>query len=479
MNRGIRQTVTFVFILILALLINLTWIQGFQQDRYAQNPLNSRQFLEEKSTPRGQITAGGEILASSEKNEDGYYDRVYGPNAQAWAPITGYLSDVYGSAGLEQSRNSILNGSDPSLFTSRAIDLITGKESAGANIELSVIPEAQMTAYDELANNGYTGSVVALRPSTGEVLAMASNPTYDPAAIAAGDEEAWAQYISDPDLPLTNRGAQHPLPPGSTFKVLTTIAALENGATPDTQVTGAPNITLPGTNTTLENYGGNACGGGGTVPLSEAFARSCNTAFVELAIDTGAEPLREVAERFRVGETFDGLGVPQDQSTIGDIPDDAALGQTAIGQRDVSFTTMQNALIAAAIANGGVMMEPHLVKNVQGQDLSTLQQVKPNALGEAIHPDTAEIMTDLMRRSQAQSGGDSNWIASKTGTAEHGEVRGEYAPHVWWIGFAPDSDIAVAVVVENGGNMGGGATGATVARPVGEAVIRAIEQAER
>lgn len=479
MNKSIRQTLTVVFVLILLLLVNLTWIQGFQQERYAENPNNTRQFDEERSTPRGQITAGGEIIASSEPGADGFYERDYGPDAEAWAPITGYLSTVYGSAGLEQSRNSILNGSDPSLFTSRFIDMVTGQETVGANINLSVVPEGQMAAYNQLADNGYTGSVVALRPSTGEVLAMASNPTYDPTAIAEGDEAAWAQYIGDENRPLTNRGAQNPLPPGSTFKVLTTIAALENGATPDTQVTGESTITLPGTNTTLENYGGSTCGGGGTVPLREAFALSCNTAFVELAIDTGADPLRSVADRFHVGETFDGLGVPQDPSTIGDIPDDAALGQTAIGQRDVAFTTMQNALIAATIANGGVMMEPHLVESIQGQDLTTLQEIRPNALGEAIHPDTAEMMTDLMRGSQENSGGDSGWIASKTGTAEHGEVRGEYAPHVWWIGFAPDSDIAVAVVVENGGNMGGGATGGTVAMPVGEAVIRAIEQAGR
>ncbi|MFD5868986.1 penicillin-binding transpeptidase domain-containing protein [Corynebacterium sp. NPDC060344] len=477
MNKSIRQVMLFTVVLIVFLLANLTWVQAFRTEQYAENPLNSRQFLEEKSRHRGQISAGGEILARSELGADGYYSRVYETNPAAYAPVEGYLSDIYGSSGLERSQNDILNGSDPSLFASRAIDTITGRERAGANLELTLLPEAQETAYRALADNGYVGSAVAIRPSTGEILAMASTPSFDPNDIAANDSDEWQRLNSDADAPLLNHATQRPLPPGSTFKVLTTIAAVENGAGPDTPVTGASEITLPGTNTTLENYGGQSCGG--TTNLRTAFARSCNTAFAELAINTGADPLRDAAERMGVGEDLDGLGVPQEPSTLGEIPDDAALGQTSIGQRDVSFTPLQNAIIAATIANNGVRMEPHLVKSVQGQDLSPLKTIEPKEVNEAIHPDTAAILTDLMRGSENNSGGNGSVIASKTGTAEHGSERGALAPHVWYIAFAPDSDVAVAVVVESGGGQGQSATGASVAAPIGREVIAAVERSVR
>lgn len=471
MNKTIRQIFIFVIGLCVLLLANLTYLQGFQQDKYAHNALNSRQFLEEKSRPRGQISAGGAILARSEENDNGLYSRTYETSPTAYGPVVGYLSDIYGAAGLESSQNEILNGSDPSLFASRAIDTITGKDNNGAAIELTLDPKAQEAAFAGLSQNGYTGSAVAIRPSTGEILAMASTPSFDPNKIAQNDEETWQELNSDEDAPLLNHGTQRPLPPGSTFKVLDSIAVLENGGSLQTPVTSAPQITLPDSNTTLENYGGSTCGG---TTLLTAFEESCNTAFAQLMMDQGDQDLRDVAKRFGIGETYDGLGLPTTPSTIGEIESKAALGQTAIGQRDVSFTPLDNAVIAATIANGGVRMEPHIVKNVLGSDLSVIKAVEPKNLGEATTPEVAEQMTTLMRASEAHSGGNSNFIASKTGTAEHGAVRGEYAPHVWYIAFAPEADVAVAVVVENGGGRGQSATGASVAAPIGRAIINAV-----
>lgn len=478
MNKTIKQMFTVIIGLTVLLLANLTYVQAFQQDKYAHNPLNSRQFLEEKSKPRGQIITGGSVLAHSEKGADDLYSRSYSTDPEAYAPVIGYLSDIYGSAGLEQSQNSILNGSDPSLFTTRAIDAITGKESSGATVELTLVPEAQKTAYSMLQQNGYVGSAVAIRPSTGEILAMASTPSFDPNSIAQNDQDAWSTLNSSEDAPLLNHGTQRPLPPGSTFKVLTTIAALENGASPETPVTGASEITLPDTVTTLENYNGTTCGGQSTT-LRNAFAMSCNTAFAELAMNNGADSLKDVAARFGIGEDHADLGLPVEKSSIGDIPDQAALGQTAIGQRDVSFTPLDNAMIAATIANNGIRMEPHIIKSIKGNDLSELKTIEPKEAGEAISPEIAQTLTELMRGSEAHSGGDSSHIVSKTGTAEHGATRGEYAPHVWYIAFAPDSDVAVAVVVENGGGQGQSATGASVAAPIGRAVIEAVERAGR
>ena len=476
MNKTIRQIFVVVLGLFVLLLANLTYIQGFQQDKYAHNPLNSRQFLEEKSKPRGQITTDGDILAHSVKSENGFYDRSYDTDPEAYAAVVGYLSDIYGSAGIERSQNEILNGSDPSLFTSRALDMVTGKEPSGASAELTLLPNAQRTAYQQLAERGYVGSAVAIRPSTGEILAMASTPSFNPNDIAAGDESTWQSLNNNEGAPLLNHATQRPLPPGSTFKVLTTVTALEQGASPDTSVTGAPQITLPDTTTTLENYGGSTCGGA-TTTLRQAFAQSCNTAFAELGMQYGADALKDVAKRFGIGETHDDAGLPIQPSTVGEIPDQSSLGQTSIGQRDVSFTPLDNAIIAATIANGGVRMEPQIIKSVRGADLSEIKSFKPIEAGEAISPEIAETVTELMRGSESHSGGNGSRIASKTGTAEHGAVRGEYAPHVWYIAFAPDSDVAVAVVVENGGGQGQGATGASVAAPIGRALIDAVEQA--
>ena len=476
MNKTIRQIFVVVLGLFVLLLANLTYIQGFQQDKYAHNPLNSRQFLEEKSKPRGQITTDGDILAHSVKSENGFYDRSYDTDPEAYAAVVGYLSDIYGSAGIERSQNEILNGSDPSLFTSRALDMVTGKDPSGASTELTLLPNAQLTAYQQLAERGYVGSAVAIRPSTGEILAMASTPSFNPNDIAAGDESTWQSLNNNDGAPLLNHATQRPLPPGSTFKVLTTVTALEQGASPDTSVTGAPQITLPDTTTTLENYGGSTCGGA-TTTLRQAFAQSCNTAFAELGMQYGADALKDVAKRFGIGETHDEAGLPIQPSTVGEIPDQSSLGQTSIGQRDVSFTPLDNAIIAATIANGGVRMEPQIIKSVRGADLSEIKSFKPIEADEAISPEIAETVTELMRGSESHSGGNGSRIASKTGTAEHGAVRGEYAPHVWYIAFAPDSDVAVAVVVENGGGQGQGATGASVAAPIGRALIDAVEQA--
>ncbi|NLZ57769.1 MAG: penicillin-binding protein 2, partial [Corynebacterium sp.] len=346
MNKSIRITSFFSLLLIVVLLVNLTWIQSFREDDLAQNPLNGRAFLETKSTPRGQISTGGQILAQSHQDDNGFYQREYVTNPEAFAPVQGYLSDIYGAAGLESGYNAILNGTDSSLFTSQWLDVLSGKPTQGANIELTLDPTMQETAYDQLTQNGYEGAVVALRPSTGEVLTMASSPSFNPNSIvnSATAADAWAEYTSDPQSPLLNHATQESLPPGSIFKIITTAAGLDNGYSADSPVTAASEITLPGTTTTLTNYAGQACAGGGTTTLQTAFALSCNTAFVEMSVDIGADALRDAAADFGVGRNYD-LGINNVSGGLGEIPDDAALGQSSIGQRDVEMSVLQAAVM--------------------------------------------------------------------------------------------------------------------------------------
>ncbi|MDU0479555.1 penicillin-binding protein 2 [Staphylococcus chromogenes] len=481
MNKSIRYTAIFALLLTLALLVNLTVVQGFSQDKYAHNALNRRAFLEMKSQPRGQISAGGQVLAQSVQDADGFYQRTYPTDTASYGPVIGYLSDVYGASGLEASQNSILNGSDPSLFASRWIDQLMGKEQSGASIKLTLQPEVQQVAYNGLAKNGYSGAVVAIRPKTGEILAMASTPSYDPAAIVGENADSvWKQLNSDPESPMLNHATQETLPPGSTFKVITTAAGLENGYTPDSSVTGKNEITLPGTNTTLENYGGQSCGGASTT-LRQAFAKSCNTAFVEMGIKVGDKALTEAAKNFGVGENYD-LGLPTSPGALGDLSDAAARGQSSIGQRDISMSVLQNAVVAATVANGGKRMEPHLVSEVQGADLKTIKKINPKEMNEACDKDTATKLTELMRGSEKLTAGyRGDDIASKTGTAEHGEDSRNSNPHAWYIAFGPskDADVAVAVVVKNGGDRGQAATGGSVAAPIGRAVIDAALRSAR
>ncbi|KAA0921430.1 penicillin-binding protein 2 [Rhodococcus sp. IEGM 1401] len=492
MNTPLRRVSIAVMVMVVALLANATYLQVIKADDLRTDPRNSRVLLDEYSRQRGQISAGGQVLASSVPTDDRYkYLRTYPQNSispaspQANAPITGYYSMLYSSSGLERAEDPVLNGSDDRLFGGRLFDLISGRDPRGGNVVTTIDPVVQQVAYDQLTAKGYTGSVVALDPATGNILAMASTPSYDPNLLASHDGStttaAWENLSNDPEKPMVNRAISQTYPPGSTFKVITTAAALEAGATPDDQLTAASNITLPGTSTTLENYNGSTCGGGQTATLREAFARSCNTAFVELGVDTGVDRMRETSAAFGIGEDTT-IPLTVADSTIGPIDDDAALGQSSIGQRDVALTPLQDAVIAATVANGGVRMAPNLVQQLQSPDLSDLSSYQPKAMGEAISSATAATLTDLMIGSENNTSGEGKipgvQIASKTGTAEHGSDPRNTPPHAWYIGFAPAEDpkVAIAVIVEDGGDRALAATGGSVAAPIGRAVIAAALQ---
>jgi penicillin-binding protein A len=489
MNGSLRKVATAVMFMVVALLANATYVQVIKADDLRTDPRNSRVLIDEYSRQRGQISAAGQALAVSVPTDSRYkYLRQYPATPTqpmsplAYAPVTGFYSMQYGSAGLERTEDSVLNGSDSSLFGRRFFDLVSGRDPRGGNVVSTIDPVMQQVAYDEMTSRGYTGSVVAIEPSTGRILAMVSTPSYDPNRLSGHDgaatSQAWDELNADPDKPMLNRAISQTYPPGSTFKVVVTAAALEAGVTPDSTFTAAPNITLPDTVTTLENYGGAACGGEPTVNLRTAFALSCNTAFVEMGVGTGREALVEQAEAFGIGENLD-VPLPVAPSTVGEIPDGAALGQSSIGQRDVALTPLQSAVIAATVANGGVRMKPYLVERLQGPDLAVIDETTPESAGQAMSPEVAATLTDLMTGAENNAGGQGSipgvQIASKTGTAEHGSDPRNTPPHTWYIAFAPAQQptVAVAVIVEDGGDRALAATGGSVAAPIGRAVMAA------
>jgi peptidoglycan glycosyltransferase len=490
-NTPVRRVALAVMAMILLLMGNLTYVQVVQAGDYRSDPRNQRVLLAEYSRKRGQISAEGQILASSTETDDRLrYLRQYA-DGPVYAPVTGYYSVTYSSSGIERAADAVLNGSDDRLFGRRLSDLITGRDPSGGNVVLTLDPEVQQTAYNELTERGYTGSVVALRPQTGEILAMVSTPSFDPNSLASHDSDertaAW-QELNEAEPPvLPNRAISEAYPPGSTFKLIDVAAALSSGGyTPDSQFTAAPAITLQNTNTQLQNFNGNACGTGETASLRDALQRSCNTAFAQLVAELGEEALREQAEAFGIGTADMTVPMPVATSTIGDIPDTAALQQSAIGQRDVALTPLQNAMVVASIANGGEVMAPFLVREIQSQELDTVEATEPDRVGTAIDPGVARTLTEMMVNNEnSYSGGGKITgvqIAAKTGTAEHGADPKTTAPHVWYVAFAPadDPQVAIAVLVESGGDRSNlAATGGTVAAPIGRAVIRAALGTER
>jgi penicillin-binding protein A len=486
-KRPLRRLGTAVIVMIGLLLANIAYTQVIKADDYRADPNNKRTLVAEYSRQRGQITAaGGAVLARSDPSDDQYsYQRVY-PGGPTFANLTGYYSMRYGPTGLERNQNEILSGEAPELIAGQLSDLITGRDPRGGNVELNIEPAVQQAAYTAMTEKNYVGAVVAIEPSTGRVLAMVSTPSFDPNPLASHSDavqrQAYNDLVNADPSPLVNRATAAVYPPGSTFKLVIAAAALQQGYTPQTPVTGEAKISLPDTGgATLSNFGGETCGdgGGADVPLIDALAHSCNTAFAEVAMSLGAVPVRKQAEALGIDNPVPDIGLDVVESRLGDIPDTAALAQTGIGQRDVAMTPFQMAWITATIANRGDMMAPHLIAKTTKPDLSVISETSPQSLGQAIPIAVADQVRDMMIQSEKDtpgSGGIANLvIASKTGTAEHGNDPKNTPPHAWYVGFAPADNptVAVAVLVENGGDLGLDATGGKVAGPVGRSVIAA------
>ena len=478
MNRPIRRVAAAVGVLMLALLINLNYVQVVKSDSYRDNPGNRRVLLDEYSRQRGSIIVDGMAVADSVKSPDRLkYLRTY-PDGPVYADLTGYYSEIFGTEGLEASEQALLSGSDSRLFTSRFADLITGRVPRGGNLTLTINAKVQAAAYKAL--NGRRGAVVALDPATGAILAAVSTPSYDPNLLTSHHPDAinaaWTKYTKDPSTPLLNRAFDQLYPPGSMFKVIDAAAALKAGRTPATVLAAPTRYLLPGTRTYLENYNGEICSRSGRLSLDQALTISCNTAFAKLAVDLGAPAIRAEAEQF--GLTGQGSAVPLAvaASTVGAISDQAKLAETGIGQQDVRVTPLQAAMISAAVANKGVLMKPYLIARETRPNLSVLATAEPQKQSQPVTAAQAATLTTMMEHVVARGTGRGAQIpgvtvAGKTGTAE--TVKGA-SPHAWFTGFAPANKprIAVAVLLENGGIRGNETTGGKASAPIAATVMR-------
>ncbi|WP_129664371.1 peptidoglycan D,D-transpeptidase FtsI family protein [Phytoactinopolyspora endophytica] len=486
MNSPIRRVSAGCLLLVLALLINITYIQAFQADDLNARGDNRRVIIDEYARARGPILTRDDVPMAVSEDVGGEFQflREY-PEGELYAPLTGFYSYQYQRSALERAQNDILSGDDDRLFVRRLIDLVTGEEPKGGAVKTTIDSAAQEAAYEGLGSD--KGAVVAIDVQTGEILAMASTPSYDPNPLASHSiseqNEFWTELKEDEDRPDLNRAIAQTLPPGSVFKLVTAAAAIESGDyDTETVIPGPAEYDLPLTDRTLGNQSGQACGSDDETTLTNALRISCNTAFAYLGEELGDDVLRDQAERFGFNAqplTEDGMNAAT--SRFPDDPDEPQTVLSAIGQFDVQVTPLQMAMVTAAIANDGVLMDPYIVQEVLAPDLvSTVEQTEPEELSRAVSPDTAQQLTEMMvdvvengTGSNAQMSGIE--VAGKTGTAQSDPER---PPYAWFTSFAPADDprVAVAVVIEEApdtarDDIGGGALAAPIARAVMEAVL--------
>jgi peptidoglycan glycosyltransferase len=482
-NAPLRRLAVVVFALFAALLAASTWIQFVSADSLNADGRNSRTLLRELGRERGPIVVAGTPVARSVPEGEHSvfkFQRVY-PEGSLYAHVTGYYSVFFGATGLEAASSDLLSGTADQLFYRRLSDLLTGQEPRGAVVETTIDPAVQQAATKALGKQ--RGAVVALNPKTGDVLALVSSPGFDPDALASQNRtkatETRQKLLADPARPLENRAISGRLyPPGSVFKLVTAAAALDSGKYDESSVLPGPAaLDLPQTTVKLPNSGGHSCGSDDKVSLADALRISCNTAFGSLGLELGGDALRKQAEAFGFGQDLRiPLKVTPSSVPAGMNPPQSA--QAAIGQFDVRVTPLQMAMVSAGIANRGVVMKPNLIRAVRGQGLETIEEPAPAELSRAVSPETAAALTRMMTAVVADGTGTAARIsgvtvAGKTGTAQHAKGA---APHAWFTAFAPaeDPQVAVAVVVEDGGNAGSEASGGRVAAPIARSVIEAV-----
>src|SRR6266516_938716 len=457
MNRAIRRVGIGVTVLVLLLVGQLTYLQVYDADNLANDPRNIRFQLRDFSKPRGRIlSADDQVVARSvETGDELKFQRLY-PQGALFSQLAGYQSFVFGNTGIERTYNSELSGRDPLLQIKNIGDVLAGKETVG-NVVLSTSQQLQTAARDALRDQH--GSVVVMNPKTGGILAMYSNPSYDPQPFASHNSQAAQDYekllranADKPDLP---RAYRELFAPGSTFKVITSSVALGTGQfTPDTNFPTLTELKLP---------------------------QTTNTTFGQIGLDLG-DSFVPGMEKFGIGSAPPLDVSPGAATSVGPPPGSFRQNQplfafAGIGQGDVAVTPLQMALSASAVANNGPIMQPHVADRITDASDNTVKTIDPKAWRTAMSPQVAATMKTLMvsvveggTGTAARIPGVS--VAGKTGTAQNQTGNA----HAWFVGFAPaeDPQVVVAVIVEHGGSAGSEATGGRVAAPIAAQMMRMV-----
>ncbi|MDQ2648997.1 MAG: penicillin-binding transpeptidase domain-containing protein [Actinomycetota bacterium] len=487
MTRQIRQLGLGLMVCFGILFLQLNRLTVLDASKLNDNPINTREILRDFTKPRGTVTtADGVVVARSVPSDDRFELQREYPQGPLYAPITGFLSFTLGSSGVERTYNDELAGRTIDLSFRNLGDLFVDKDRVG-NLTLSIRDDLQQVAAEQLGER--EGSVVALDPRTGEILAMVSYPTFDPNVLADHDTAAataaQTALDADPEKPRLARSYQDRFFPGSTFKVVTGTAGLSSGkVTPDEpSYPSSSGYTPPLTDRPIRNFDGATCGG----KLFDILRVSCNSAFAQMGVDVGPDDMIGTAERFGFNRD-----VPIDLTSPAksNFPTDferntPALAQSAIGQNDVAATPLQMAMVAAAVANDGRIMVPHVMRDVRDTDGNIVDEYDPDVWTEAMDPGTATIMRQAMlgvaeRGTATRLQVPGFEVGGKTGTAQLGTDPPR--SHAWIIGFGGPAGeaptIAIAVIVE--GQQGASEqTGGRVSAPIAQAVMRTYLESTR
>ncbi|MER5180521.1 penicillin-binding transpeptidase domain-containing protein [Streptomyces sp. NPDC002896] len=483
MTSCIRRAAIVCALLLVALLVNATRIQVFQAGTYDGNPANRRQAIARYAQARGDILVGGSpVTASEDTGEQLRFERRY-KNGPLYAPVTGFASQAYGTSLLENTEDEVLAGTDPLLGPVPGWNDLTRDRSPGGRVVTTINAAAQEAAYRGLGSR--KGAVAAIEPATGRILALVSTPSYDPGRLSGNGnsvKDAWTQLNADPEKPLLNRAIHQTYPPGSTFKVVTAAAALEEGVVADVdRPTDSPDpYTLPGSESRLSNE----VDGCEDASVRYAFEWSCNTVFAKLGVETGLDPMKDMAQRLGFNDTRLTIPLPVSASNFDTRMDGAQLALSSVGQFDTRATPLQMAMVAAAVANGGSVKSPRLVDRTTTDNGSTVRTAGVRTLRQAMSQSTAmqlrELMTDAVEEGTGSNAAiPGATVGGKTGTAQHG-VGNTGTPYAWFISWAQadgarEPAVAVAVVVEDAAadraEISGGGSAAPIAKAVMEAVL--------
>ena len=477
MDKPVRRVAVFSLLLFFGLMAQINYVQGSQAESLRTDSNNSRQYTDVFNHPRGQISAGGEVLVTSKPTgkDNPKYGRTY-KDGPVFAPVTGFFNG--NAAGVERAYNSMLSGKDTRITQQHWFDTFIGKPADGANIELSIDPDAQRTAYQLLrakTAQGRRGGAVVMDIQTGALKVAASWPSYDPNEVAPQQGEKGGKRLEQLDKgngvikPLVDNAMSQTFPPGSSFKTVTTAAAMQELGIDSSSTVQTGQLILPESGRPLPNsHDSGSCAG--TAPLRGAFAESCNTSFGKMALDMGIQQLSESAAKFGFGKRIE--VEPDMQSAESDVPvsytgpdgkttptGQDGTARSGIGQENVRATPLQMAMVAAAVANGGKIMDPYVVEKVRAKDQSELYSAEPKEFARPLTKDQAEQLQDMMR-AVVTEGTAKNLqgmrIAGKTGTAEQGSGN----PNArWFVGFSPVENprYAFAVMTEGPGSGGGDA----------------------
>jgi peptidoglycan glycosyltransferase len=484
-NRKIRQLAAALMVLYVVLFAAMNYWQVGRESELNAMGGNTRAIRREFSRPRGEIvTADGVVIARSVATPEGSefpYQREY-PTGELFANLTGYYSLALGSTQLERTQSSVLTGQTAQQRIGNIEDIIIGGEGTGT-VQLTLRADLQETARQALA--GRHGSVTMVDVQTGAVVAMYSNPTYDPNRIVDPDfdaaRDALEGLLEAPGNPLLANAYQDRFMPGSTFKVLTTGIALDAGTIGlDSQFERVSEWVPPQTSNPIQNYEGSNCGG----DLREVFRRSCNIPFAQTALNVGVPGMINGVQRWGVGEAVP-IDLPRPAaSTFGDtsnldqnLP---LLAMRGFGQNEDQMVPLHMALVAAAVANNGVMMQPYVVGSTQDSQGRTLTRTSPEEWLRPISPETAATLNSLMQ-SVATDGTASCClqlnggipVAAKTGTAQLNEAGEPQQSHAWIVAFAPADQprYAVSVVILGTDEAISASTGGRLAGPVAQQML--------